>query len=170
MASRKLRSFNGSSPFTVFFECEHTASAKGQHHNADHHGALEAGQIHRLLGGVRGLGAARGLRLAGGRVMRVIAARGLGLLRGFFAAEDGGVSDHSTVGLGHLPGVVGADRVAGGVPAGGGAGIAGGGGVTSDGIALSVHVHGLAPFHIPQGQGLTLVLDGLGDEGNIRLR
>ena len=72
-----------------------------------------------------------------------IAARGLGLLRGLFAAEDGGVGDHGAVGLGHLAGVAGADGVAGSVPAAGGPGIAGGGGVTGDRVALAVHIGGL---------------------------
>ncbi len=173
-ASRKLRSFNGSSPLTVFFECEHTASTKSQHHNADHHGAFQAGQIHRFLPGVRGLRAVRGacavllLRIAG--AVFLIAAGGLGLLRSFLTAEDGGVSDHTAASLGHLAGVAGADRVAGGVLAGGGAGVAGGGGVAGDGIALSVNLRGFAPLHIPQGQGLAVVRNALGNEGDIRLR
>ena len=162
--SRKLRILNRSSPLTNLFVSKHPANAQGQHHHANDHGALQAGQTHRLFGGVRGL------RLAGVRVVLFIAARGFGFLRGFLAPEDGGVGHHGTVGLGHLAGVTGADGVAGGVPAGSGPGVAGGGGVPGDRVALTVHIHGLAPLHISQGQGLALVLNSFGDEGGVRFR
>ena len=162
--SRKLRILNRSSPLTNLFVSKHPANAQGQHHHANDHGALQAGQTHRLFGGVRGL------RLAGVRVVLFIAARGFGFLRGFLAPEDGGVGHHGTVGLGHLAGVTGADGVAGGVPAGSGPGVAGGGGVPGDRVALTVHIHGLAPLHISQRQGLALVLNSFGDEGGVRFR
>ena len=168
MASRKLRIFNRSSPLFELFKCEHAASAQSQHHHPDHHRAFQAGQVRRLLHGVRVLRSVGALRLAGVRVVLFIAVRSFGFLRGFLAPEDGGVGHHGTVGLGHLAGIAGADGVAGSVPAAGGPGIAGGGGVPGDGVALAVHIGGLAPLHIPQGQGLALVLDALGDEGGIR--
>ena len=64
-----------------------------------------------LCWGLRAAGILRIARLARGGIVLFIAAWGCGLLCSLLAAEDGSISDHSAVGLGHLPGVVGADRV-----------------------------------------------------------
>ena len=101
--------------------------------------------------------------IAGGLAEQVILRHVKVILQGAGLCDAEGAQHHGrqkTSQFGHLPGVVGADGIAGGVAAGGG-------GVTTDGIALSIDLRGFAPLHIPQGQGLALVLDGLGDEAGI---
>ena len=142
--------------FSKFFEGKRPADGQDEHHASDHQRGLD-------LCPVEGCG--RLVRVSGGT--GIISRWLLGRLRVLHAAEGGGVGHHLAVRFGHLPGVIGGDRVPGGVPAGGAAGVAGGGGVMGGDAALAVRALRAGPLHVRQGQGPALVRDGFGDQRHI---
>ena len=125
----------------------HKGTAESQHQNraADHKRALDTGSINGF------------------------AVLNAGVLRGLGAAEHGGIGDHITAGFGNLSGVVRRHRVPGGVLTGGAADVPGRGGVAGD-HTVTLLLGGIAPLHIRQGQAPPAIGDGLGHQGEVRIR
>ncbi len=92
-----------------------------------------------------------------------------GVLGSVSAAEHGGIGNHITAGFGNLSGVVRRHRVPGGVLTGGAADVPGRGGVAGD-HTVTLLLGGIAPLHIRQGQAPPAIGDGLGHQGEVRIR
>lgn len=141
----KVLNFKVSSSPSNLFVCKRAAQDQGQHRAADHERTPDAGDVDGL------------------------AVLNAGIFGSVSAAEHGGIGNHITAGFGNLSGVVRRHRVPGGVLAGGAASVPGRGGVAGD-HALAFLLSGVAPLHIRQGQAPPTVGDGLGHQGEVRIR